>query len=129
MSIWTWLAIAAGVVLLVPLGLGALVMAFPRDDSMSTRRDATGKVIVLDTPSGRERAAMAYDGSVAMERRGHQMSDGSTWNDRWLHTIRAVRSLGENPEWYVQYILTARRAAGLPELTPPQDLPDQDTAT
>ncbi|RPE77057.1 hypothetical protein EDC50_2312 [Vulcaniibacterium tengchongense] len=83
----------------------------------NARKDAGGRVTLLDTPQMRADAADSYDRTIEMEKRGHVLSDGMTWNDRWINTIRAIRGNTENPEWYVQYIIRKRREAGLPELT------------
>ncbi|WP_434212140.1 hypothetical protein [[Pseudomonas] boreopolis] len=121
MNIWYWLLIAAG---LAALLLGACAKAFSGNGSgIDYRRGGTGKTILLDTPGQRADAAMAYDANIAMERRGHRLSDGGTWNDRWLRIIKSVRRNSENPEWYVQYIVTKRREAGLPELVGLDDDP------
>ncbi|MGN7383562.1 MULTISPECIES: hypothetical protein [unclassified Paenibacillus] len=80
------------------------------------KRDAQGKIILLDTPRMRADAAFAYDQTIAMEKRGHKLSNGMSWNEDWLRTIRSIRRNTENPEWYVQYIIEQRRKAGLPEL-------------
>ena len=83
---------------------------------VDSKRDAQGNVILLDTPRMREFAVLAYDQTIEMEKRGHQISNGMSWNEDWLATIRSIRRNNENAEWYVAYIIEQRRKAGLPEL-------------
>lgn len=77
---------------------------------------ADGAVLVADTQQERASAFAAYDGSIAMEKRGHIISDGGSWNDEWLNVFRNIRKSSENPEVLIAYIVSHRRAAGLPEL-------------
>lgn len=83
---------------------------------VDARKDAKGRVTLLDTPGMRADAADSYDQTIAMEKRGHKLSNGMSWNQDWLLTIQSIRKNTENPEWYVQYIIEQRRKAGLPEL-------------
>ncbi|MFC3552504.1 hypothetical protein ACFOLC_16005 [Lysobacter cavernae] len=115
MSGWLWIGGAVVVVGALVLALSACV----RNSStmgIDSRKDARGRVTLLDTPGMQADAAGSFDELVAMEKRGHVMSNGMSWNDRWLNTIRSIRGNTENPEWYVQYIIEQRRKAGLPEL-------------
>lgn len=118
MSTWYWLLIVGVAAVLL---LAVCAKAFS-GDGIDYRKDGEGKVILRDTPAMRADAAMAYDGNIAMEKRGHKLSNGASWNDEWVRTIRAVRRNTENPEWYVQYIIQKRREAGLPELVGLDDL-------
>lgn len=94
MNMWCGLLIAAG---LVALLLGVCTKAFVgKGGGIDYRRDGAGKTFLLDTPGQRADAVMAYDANIAMERRGHRLSDGGTWNDRWLRIIKSVRSNTEN---------------------------------
>ncbi len=116
MSGWLWLLIAVVVfVFLILLVIGAYANKFA-DNDIDVKRDADGKITLLDTPRMRANAAFAYDRTIEMEKRGHKMSNGMSWNERWLGTIRSIRGNTENPEWYVQYIIEQRQKAGLPEL-------------
>lgn len=78
--------------------------------------DDEGRMLLADTPAGRADTFRAYDGRIAMEKRGHIISDGSSWNDEWLNAFKNIRKSAENPEIYVAYIIAQRHAAGLPEL-------------
>lgn len=114
MSVWMWVVISvAGVIVLFVLLVGLLASA-KRD--VDIQQDAEGNILLLDTPNMRIGAASAYDSTIQMELRGHKMSDGMSWNEVWLNTIRNIRRNTENAEWYVQYIIEQRRKAGLPEL-------------
>ncbi|WRH16245.1 hypothetical protein GC092_01075 [Microbacterium sp. JZ37] len=79
--------------------------------------DDAGRVRIADTAAEREGAFEDYDRMIAMEARGHVLSDGRTWNQRWVNTFRNIRSRSENPEPRVAYIIRRRREAGLPDLT------------
>jgi len=112
--------ILAGASLLILLGLVVFSKKSATKD-IDYRRDQQGNVQLLDTPRMRADAAFAYDRNIEMEKRGHVLSNGMSWNERWLNTIRSVRSNTENPEWYVGYIIEQRRKAGLPELEGVED--------
>ncbi|MEF3305372.1 hypothetical protein [Paenibacillus sp. GYB003] len=113
--LWILGSLIAVVVIFVVLA-GTYAVLKERGSELDIRRDEYGNVILLDTPGMRIGAASAYDQTIEMEKRGHVNSDGMSWNDRWLGTIRSIRKNTENPEWYVQYIIEQRRKAGLPEL-------------
>jgi len=81
--------------------------------------DDEGRLVIADTPTERQGAFEAHDAAIAMEARGHVLSDGQSWGRRWLNTFRNIRSSSENPEVLVAYIVARRREAGLPEL--PED--------
>ncbi|OOC61264.1 hypothetical protein [Paenibacillus ihbetae] len=117
MSIWLWILIGV-VVLFIILVLVVGWIASKMDGNMGieSKRDEHGNIILLDTPAMRESAMLAYDGSIQMEKRGHIRSNGQSWNEVWLRTIKSVRKNTENSEWYVLYIIEKRREAGLPEL-------------
>ncbi|EHB57429.1 MULTISPECIES: hypothetical protein [Paenibacillus] len=117
MSIWLWVLIGVVVLFMVlVLVVGWIASKFDGNMGIESRRDEHGNIILLDTPAMRESAALAYDGSIEMEKRGHIKSNGQSWNEVWLRTIASVRKNTENPEWYVRYIIEKRREAGLPEL-------------
>lgn len=75
-----------------------------------------GTELIADTPAERAAAFDAYDGAIAMEKRGHVNSDGRSWNDRWLDDFAGIRASSENPDVLIAYIVSHRRAVGLPEL-------------
>jgi len=117
MNVILWiLGSIAAVAIIFMAAVGTYAMLKEKANELNTRRDENGNLILLDTPSMRIGAASAYDQTIEMEKRGHVNSDGMSWNDRWLGTIRSIRKNTENPEWYVQYIIEQRRKAGLPEL-------------
>lgn len=117
MNVILWiLGSIAAVAIIFGAAAGTYAVLKGKANELNTRRDENGNLILLDTPSMRIGAASAYDQTIEMEKRGHANSDGVSWNDRWLGTIRSIRKNTENPEWYVQYIIEQRRKAGLPEL-------------
>jgi len=80
--------------------------------------DDEGHVLIADTDAERQGAFEDYDRIIAMEARGHVLSDGRTWNRRWLNTFRNIRASTENPGPRIDYIVARRREAGLPDLVP-----------
>ncbi|WP_199701571.1 hypothetical protein [Jiangella rhizosphaerae] len=78
--------------------------------------DDDGRVLIADTDAEHDGAFEDYDRTIAMEARGHVLSNGWTWNQRWLNTFRNIRSSSENPEPRIDYIVVRRREAGLPDL-------------
>lgn len=84
--------------------------------------DDDGRVLIADTDAERQGAFEAYDHTIAMEARGHVLSNAWTWNRRWLNTFRNIRSSTQNPEPRIDYIVARRREAGLPDLI---DEPDK----
>ncbi|ALX66626.1 hypothetical protein AB663_001915 [Microbacterium sp. XT11] len=78
--------------------------------------DDEGRTLIADTDAERLGAFADYDATIAMEARGHVLSDGWTWDRRWANTFRNIRSSTENPGPLIDYIVARRRAAGLPEL-------------
>lgn len=77
-----------------------------------------GTMILADTPAMWNDFRQTMDGHVANEAAGktplyqHPM----TWQEFWSARIKAIRSNNDNPARYIDYIIQARRAAGLPEL-------------
>ncbi|WP_205207496.1 hypothetical protein [Cellulosimicrobium cellulans] len=90
--------------------------------------DDGGRVRIADTEAEREGAMEAYDRTIAMEARGHVLSGGRTWNQRWLNAFRNIRSSSENPEPRIAYIVRRRREAGLPDLTDGDGAPGREQA-
>ena len=70
---------------------------------------------VLETPKNWKTWTEDTDISVDAERR-NLPTGGITWNARWLPVIDYTRKHYDNPQKYIDYIITARRQAGLPEL-------------
>ncbi len=57
------------------------------------------------------------DAHVADEKNGAHPGGGEhSWEDTWTEIIRLHREDMENPDKYVEYIIEARSAAGLPDL-------------
>ncbi|RPE77058.1 hypothetical protein [Vulcaniibacterium tengchongense] len=111
----SWLWLVAGVLVVAALVFAGWVKAASGQE-VEAVKGAHGRTLLRDTPALRELAALSYDNTIEMEKSGHVMSGGMSWNDRWLGTIRSIRKENENPEWYVRYIVEQRRKAGLPEL-------------
>lgn len=94
--LWTFGSIAA-VAIIFAAAAGTYAVLKGKANELNTRRDENGNLILLDTPSMRIGAASAYDQTIEMEKRGHANSDGMSWNDRWLGTIRSIRKIPRTP--------------------------------
>lgn len=83
--------------------------------------DDDGRLRIADTSAERLGAFEDYDRMIAMEARGHVLSNGWTWDERWHNTFRNIRASSENPEPRITYIVVERRRAGLPALSDGND--------
>jgi hypothetical protein len=83
---------------------------------VQTTTDDDGRLLISDTAEQRAAAFAEYDRTIAMEKRGHVLSNGWSWERRWQNTFRAIRSSTENPDVLIVYIIERRRAEGLPDL-------------
>jgi hypothetical protein len=81
-------------------------------------RDSKGNEILRDTQGEREEFKWAMDGHIQHElAKDHTPgSKDHDWRAFWKSHIRVVRRNSQNAQWYVDYIIDARRSAGLPEL-------------
>jgi len=76
------------------------------------------EVTVPDSPDFWQEFVLVMDYHIADEKNGMRPSGGSaTWPEFWANRIRALRESQENDQKYVNYIVQARRRAGLPELS------------
>ena len=75
-------------------------------------------VIIPDTPELWHEFVVAIDWEVSREKSGGPPPGGvQSWTESWTGTLRGLRKGSqENPEKYVEYIIEARSAAGLPDL-------------
>jgi hypothetical protein len=79
-------------------------------------KDEHGRSKIADTPRNwrdwREEIGFALEAEAA----GKRANGGVTWNEFWLLRFRALERTQENAPKYIDYIIEARRRAGLPEL-------------
>jgi hypothetical protein len=83
---------------------------------VDSRTNTDGVVILLDTPRMWEYWRKDVDRAISAELSGKAPGGGiETWTEQWTRVIHANRNR-ENSQRYIQYIFSARRQAGLPEL-------------
>ncbi len=90
-------------------------------DRRSPAEPASGEgqaVIIPDTPELWREFVIATDWSISDEKAGEPPGGGrQSWTESWTRKLRGLRKGSqENPEKYVEYIIEARSAAGLPDL-------------
>ncbi len=79
--------------------------------------NADGKVILKDNQVQWEFFTAGMDAEIQGELSGNRPPGGyPTWNDRWLGSVKSLRSNQENHEKYIDYIIQKRREKGLREL-------------
>ncbi|SMF86854.1 hypothetical protein SAMN05661091_3527 [Paenibacillus uliginis N3/975] len=80
MSIWLWILAVSVVLAVLVLVVNAKAKA-GANMGFDIKRDKQGNVILFDTPGMRADAADSFDLTIEMEKRGHKMSNGMSWND------------------------------------------------
>jgi len=90
-------------------------------DRRSPAEPASGEgqaVIIPDTPELWREFVIATDWSISDEKAGEAPGGGvQSWAKHWTDVLRELRKgYQENPDKYVEYIIEARSAAGLPDL-------------
>ena len=90
-------------------------------DRRSPAEPASGEgqaVIIPDTPELWYEFVVITDVSVSDEKNGLAPPGGvQSWTESWTRKLRELRKgYRENPDKYVEYIIEARSAAGLPDL-------------
>lgn len=110
----TVVALAGSVVLAGCVMAGSI---FNTEPFVDAKKDANGKVILLDTPRMWRDWTQGVDRGIADESVGKRPPAGAkTWNESWLRAIAANQKARENAPKYIAYIVEQRRKAGLPEL-------------
>ena len=89
-------------------------------DRRSPAEPASGEgqaVIIPDTPELWREFVIATDWSISDEKAGEPPGGGrQSWTESWTRRLRHIAKARENPDKYVEYIIEARSAAGLPDL-------------
>ena len=90
-------------------------------DRRSPAEPASGEgqaVIIPDTPELWYEFVVVTNGAVSREKSGGPPAGGvQSWTEQWTRVLRELRKgYQENPDKYVEYIIEARSAAGLPDL-------------
>lgn len=80
--------------------------------------DSNGNEVLRDTKAEREDFKSIMNNHIEHELAKDHVSGAKNhdWHAFWMRLIRVIKSGSENPQWYVDYIIKARRGAGLPEL-------------
>lgn len=79
--------------------------------------DSNGNEVLRDTKGGREEFKSAVDRHIEHEiTKDHAPGGNHDWHAFWMNRFRHIKGHSENSQWYVNYILDARRSAGLPKL-------------
>lgn len=124
MSGWVWVGL--GIVVLAGLVMAACSRGAARggEPFVDSRRDAQGNVMLRDTDRMWSDFTGSVDRDIERERSGGRPSGGTpSWNEHWRLRMNAYRSSQDNAPRYLDYIVQARRQAGLPELANPADAP------
>ena len=100
------------------IGLLAVVLICGCQGHTIVKDPVTGKSSLKDTPFERWYFARDVDRMIEDEQHGRSTPRVDlNWNDWWLNLIEAQRKyVVGNHEFYIRYIIDARRRAGLPEL-------------
>ncbi len=89
-------------------------------DRRSPAEPASGEgqaVIIPDTPELWYEFVVVTDVHVSVEKNGLAPPGGvQSWAKHWTDVLRHIAKARENPDKYVDYIIEARSAAGLPDL-------------
>lgn len=89
---------------------------FNTEPLIDSRRDEQGNIVVLDTPRMWRDWIDETDWAVRSELAGERPGGGiMTWDENWRRVIKA-NSDRENAAKYIDYLIDARRRAGLPDL-------------
>ncbi len=90
---------------------------FKKQPFADTTKNKSGELRISDTPRMWESFRESVDFRIQNESAGRRPEGGvPTWNALWLLQIGELKTGRENSQKYINYILSARRQAGLPEL-------------
>jgi hypothetical protein len=97
---------------------GCFLNMFVPGFGIDMRRDASGQIVLLDTPRMWDDFVDSVERSIQREKRGEALPKE---RDRyWCDWIAASCTGRENPDRYVDYIRRRREEEGLQELPCPQ---------
>lgn len=89
----------------------------PYNDADFGKR-SEGSTHLQDTTRNWATTKAETDAAVAAEKAGRPPGRGiQTWEENWQRVFTNIHKGQENPDRYIAYIVEARRAAGLPELS------------
>lgn len=90
---------------------------FNTEPFVDAKKDAQGRSVLLDTPRMWQYFTVTVEHQVARERDKERPPGVNSWEEHWFGVINHIESgAQENASKYVDYIIDARRRAGLPEL-------------
>jgi hypothetical protein len=99
------------------LTAGCAGSVFHYEPIVDTRKDAEGNLVIRDTPRMWAEWTRHIDSQVAREAAGGPPFAGvKTWETHWALAIKDNQQGRDNAQKYIDYVIEARRRAGLPEL-------------
>lgn len=116
-----WIAIVTAVIALGASGCttGTSGSIFDVGQMVDFGKGPDGQNVLLDTAKNRSYWQDAMGAHISAEKAGRPPPGRiGTWNSFWVDLIRENQER-KTPQIFIDYIINARRAAGLPELVPP----------
>ena len=89
---------------------------FNTEPFVDTYTDYDGNTLIADTPRMWEDFVSLTARRIEREKKNERPPGIDTWNEHWVDTIETKKKLRQNPDKYIDYIITQRREAGLAEL-------------
>ena len=86
------------------------------DSGIDATHDAQGNVTLLDTPRMWQEFVFMTDLSIQNEVAHSRYTGGMANEEGRLRSMHSIRKTTEHPQKYIDYIIEARRSAGLPEI-------------
>jgi len=78
--------------------------------------DKDGNMLIADTPAMWKDFTARTKRHIEKEINNQRPPGVNTWNESWALSLEAKRKGQQNPDKYIDYIITQRREAGLAEL-------------
>jgi hypothetical protein len=82
-------------------------------------RDSNGNRVLQDNRAKREDFASSMDRHIVNELANNRVpgtKNSRDWQAFWEKRLHFIRGGSENSQWYINYIIEARKASGLPKL-------------
>lgn len=78
--------------------------------------DKDGNMLIADTPAMWEDFVTRTKRHIEKEINNQRAPGVNTWNESWVISLESIKKDRQNPDKYIDYIITQRRKAGLAEL-------------
>lgn len=78
--------------------------------------DKDGNQLIADTPRMWEDFVARTKRHIEKEINNQRPPGVDTWNESWVISLKSKKKGQQNPNKYIEYIISQRRKAGLPEL-------------